>query len=150
MTKKSSGGSGNRKDLTRPYEVGYGRPPVHGRFKPGQSGNPKGRPKRKRNLRTEIREELDKPIALREGDRTRMVTKQNAIIAMLINATMKGDQKACNSLLSIMRAVGLADEAPETNPNEPLTANHAEIIAAFVKRKSSRGSGEPSGGGDQP
>ena len=24
--------------------VGYGRPPMHSRFKPGQSGNPKGRP----------------------------------------------------------------------------------------------------------
>ena len=25
-------------------DVGYGRPPKHTRFKPGQSGNPKGRP----------------------------------------------------------------------------------------------------------
>ncbi|WP_442895780.1 DUF5681 domain-containing protein [Bradyrhizobium sp. AZCC 2262] len=29
------------------YEVGYGRPPVAGRFKPGQSGNPNGRPSRR-------------------------------------------------------------------------------------------------------
>ncbi len=28
----------------RGYEVGYGRPPLHSRFKPGQSGNPKGGP----------------------------------------------------------------------------------------------------------
>ena len=27
------------------YSVGYGKPPVHSRFKKGQSGNPKGRPK---------------------------------------------------------------------------------------------------------
>jgi hypothetical protein len=25
------------------YDVGYGKPPVHSRFKPGQSGNSKGR-----------------------------------------------------------------------------------------------------------
>ena len=25
------------------YEVGYGRPPVHSRFRKGQSGNPRGR-----------------------------------------------------------------------------------------------------------
>ena len=25
-------------------QVGYGKPPVHSRFKPGHSGNPKGRP----------------------------------------------------------------------------------------------------------
>ena len=27
------------------YAVGYGKPPQHSRFKPGRSGNPKGRPK---------------------------------------------------------------------------------------------------------
>lgn len=30
---------------TRRYEVGYGKPPEHTRFKKGQSGNPKGRPR---------------------------------------------------------------------------------------------------------
>lgn len=30
---------------TRRYEVGYGKPPKHTRFKKGQSGNPKGRPR---------------------------------------------------------------------------------------------------------
>lgn len=30
--------------------VGYGRPPAHTRFKPGQSGNPKGRPSGKKAM----------------------------------------------------------------------------------------------------
>jgi len=34
------------------YEVGYGRPPKRTRFKPGQSGNPKGRPRRPMNIDT--------------------------------------------------------------------------------------------------
>ena len=34
------------------YQVGYCRPPLHSRFKPGQSGNPKGRLKQSRNLRS--------------------------------------------------------------------------------------------------
>ena len=34
------------------YQVGYCRPPLHSRFKPGQSGNPKGRPRQSRNMRT--------------------------------------------------------------------------------------------------
>jgi len=33
-------------------KVGKGHPPVETRFKPGQSGNPKGRPKGSRNWRT--------------------------------------------------------------------------------------------------
>lgn len=32
----------------RPYEVGHGRPPMHTRFKKGQSGNPNGRPRKSR------------------------------------------------------------------------------------------------------
>jgi len=31
------------------YEVGYGKPPKSGQFKPGQSGNSKGRPKKPKN-----------------------------------------------------------------------------------------------------
>jgi hypothetical protein len=34
--------------------IAYGRPPVHSRFKPGSSGNAKGRPKKSRNIATEI------------------------------------------------------------------------------------------------
>ena len=32
------------------YEIGYGKPPKHIQFKKGQSGNPKGRPKKPKNL----------------------------------------------------------------------------------------------------
>ena len=34
------------------YAVGYGRPPKHTRFKPGTSGNPRGRPKSAQGLNT--------------------------------------------------------------------------------------------------
>ena len=148
MAKKPSGGSGDGKDPTIPYEVGYGRPPIESRFQPGQSGNPKGRQKRKRNLRTEVREELDKPIALREGDRTRKVTKQAALITTLTNAALKSDPKAWHSLLSLMRAVGLADEAPDANPHQPLTVFDDALVADFLRRNSPNGSDEPSDGGE--
>ena len=39
------------------YEVGYKKPPIHTRFKPGVSGNPKGRPKGTKNLATDLAEE---------------------------------------------------------------------------------------------
>ena len=46
--------------------VGYRRPPKHTRFKPGQSGNPKGRPKHAPNLKTEFLEELGDDVTVRK------------------------------------------------------------------------------------
>jgi hypothetical protein len=34
-----------------PYQIGRGRPPLHSRFKPGQSGNPHGRPRRRQSFK---------------------------------------------------------------------------------------------------
>ena len=148
MAKKPPGGSGDSKDPTPPHEVGYCRPPVESRFQPGQSGNPKGRRKRQRNLRTEVREALDKTIALREGDRTRMATKQTALITTLVNSALKSDPKAWNSLLSLMRAVRLADDAPDDNSHQPLTVFDDALVADFLRRSSPQGSDEPSDGGE--
>jgi hypothetical protein len=46
--RKSSDRRGNDIKLGdgKPYRVGFGRPPLKTRFKPNQSGNPKGRPRR--------------------------------------------------------------------------------------------------------
>ena len=43
------------------YEVGYGKPPLHSRFKKGQSGNPKGFPKGGEKLAYALRRLLAMP-----------------------------------------------------------------------------------------
>ena len=52
------------------YNVGYGKPRSHGRFKPGQSGNPKGRPKGAKNKSPTLHEERLKSSVLEEAYRT--------------------------------------------------------------------------------
>ena len=60
------------------YEVGWGKPPRHSRFKKGQSGSPNGRPPKARNLKTDLVAELGTRIRVREGDREVSISKQEA------------------------------------------------------------------------
>lgn len=85
------------------YEVGYGKPPAETRFKPGQSGNPRGRPKGARNklpalneerLKGIILEEAYRAIRINDGDRQVKVPMAQAIVrAVAVNA-VKGQQRA--------------------------------------------------------
>jgi Family of unknown function (DUF5681) len=56
-------------------KIGYGSPPKRTQFKPGQSGNPSGRPKGIRNFRTELLDELAESITIKEGDKDVTVSK---------------------------------------------------------------------------
>ncbi|SRR5713101_4445432 len=57
------------------FAVGFRRPPLHTRFKPGVSGNPSGRPKDSKNLKTLLHAILNEQISLQEGSQSRKVSK---------------------------------------------------------------------------
>lgn len=90
--------------VARPaYEVGYGKPPAHSRFKPGQSGNPRGRPKGTKNKRPALNEERLKDIILdeayrevpvRDGDRNVTVPMAQAVIRAMSVKAAKGDHRS--------------------------------------------------------
>jgi hypothetical protein len=76
------------------YVVGKGRPPLSTRWKPGQSGNPKGRPKRAKNMITHPHKALSKMIAIREDGKIRKASVREAIAISITNlALKKGDPK---------------------------------------------------------
>jgi Family of unknown function (DUF5681) len=66
------------------YDVGWGKPPQHSRFKKGQSGSPNGRPPKARNLKTDLVAELGARIRVREGDREVSISKPEAFIKTLV------------------------------------------------------------------
>ena len=53
-------------ETPRDYQVGYGKPPRHTRFKRGQSGNPRGRPREAKNLPTLLTEALNERVIVAE------------------------------------------------------------------------------------
>jgi hypothetical protein len=67
------------------YEVGYKKPPVHSQFKPGQSGNLSGRPKRVRELALEQAFQLV-PVTLENGETVEMPAFQAVLHAQRAHA----------------------------------------------------------------
>ena len=122
MTKKDDDG-----------RVGYKRPPSHTRFKPGQSGNPKGRPKHVRNLKTEFLEELGEVVHVREGDRKLTISKQRALIKALVAAAIKGDMRAANAIVSFCTRA-FSNEPEDAEPPSP-APDDLEILNEFVGRE---------------
>jgi hypothetical protein len=111
--------------------VGYKRPPREHQFRPGQSGNPSGRPKGARNFKSELREELGELVTIRDGERDIQVSKQRALIKSLVAAAIDGNQRAAALVLAMcvrMLADAEEDEAIES-------VGDCEIVEAFTKRK---------------
>ena len=111
------------------YKVGYGRPPKATQFRPGSSGNPKGRPKGSRNLATDLAAELGEPITVREDGRHRRVSKQRALIKSLMAKSLQGDVRAAAALLSLYARV-----ITETPEDQPIESNELQVLRRFAPR----------------
>src|SRR3954471_5017467 len=97
-----------QQDIRTPpvYAIGYKHPPVHSQFQPGTSGNPSGRAKGSKNLKTLFRKILSEEVSLREGAVLRKVTKAEAILRGLIVGAMKGDSRSVVTLFRLAEQAG--------------------------------------------
>ena len=80
------------------YDVGFKKPPKHTQFKPGQSGNPLGRPKKKRTVADIMQKLLQEEIIVNGEKKS---TKELFLRSIMKNA-IKGNATATKLLLSLI------------------------------------------------
>jgi len=114
-------------------KIGYRHPPKAHQFKPGQSGNPKGRPRSKPSLAGVLEEALAQRTIIRVQGRARKVTKLEAMTRKLADMAVEGDARILRLLLDQIReAEARAAEEPVTQ--DAFSTADREVIAALVMR----------------
>ena len=114
------------------YQVGYGKPPQHTRFKKGESGNPTGRPKGSKNLTTLLEKELKQRVVVTENGRRRSITKQEAMVKHLVNKAVSGDRPLMQLLLDEIRL--LEARVAESPSGANLNEDDREVMRQIQER----------------
>jgi Family of unknown function (DUF5681) len=123
-------------ETRRDYEIGYGKPPRHTRFKKGQSGNPRGRPREAKNLPTLLTKALNERVIVTENDGRRKITKREAIITQLVNRSANADLRAMKILLDVIQDIERRTESTpsETSSFGPADEKVIEQLKARLQR----------------
>lgn len=112
------------------YEIGYGKAPKHSRFKPGQSGNPNGRPKGVRNFKTDVKATLETRVRVKGEDSQRTFSTQEAALLRLREKALHGDARALDRLIALAQTYNNDDVAASINR----TTDDARLLELYKSR----------------
>jgi len=124
------------------YEVGYGKPPKSGQFKPGESGNPKGRKRKPKSVQAQTQKALSKKIRVNEGGQSRLLSVQDVIIKSLVNKAAKGDLKAASFVFNLANSPLFADT--DTISEDSLSPEDKAMLEKMMDQYSGTDASEPS------
>lgn len=112
--------------------VGYKKPPRRTRFKPGQSGNPRGRPRKKESLHDRLSGVILKQIVVRRGGKKEKMTQLEALLhSQLLKAT-QGDTRAVQFCIKLAEQLGCLKhvfEGRELQPRDYLSRDEIDRMS---------------------
>lgn len=118
---------------TGDYEVGYGKPPKSGQFKPGQSGNLKGSRKKPESVAEQVRRILGKKVTVTEGGKQKRLTLQEIMLTSVANKAAKGDLKALSFIMDLTKSH--EDQSTSTINPDQLESDSQALIDTFLRQQ---------------
>jgi hypothetical protein len=122
-------------DWLRDYEVGYGKPPIGRRFEKGKSGNPRGRPRRPKDLASLLTRALDTPMVVIEEGTRRKLTKREIVIAQFVEKCVGADLRATKLLLDMLQKL---ERGVPAAPGDTRSSASDDDVYAQVRAKLAR------------
>lgn len=121
-------------DDDRAYKVGYGKPPKHSRFKKGQSGNPKGRPKGAKNISTILHEQLFRPMTIKENGRPKQIPLIGVIFRLIGKSALEGDSRSQDRVIRLLSLAATGgSEGDEVTASPDMDVNDEAILRHFIE-----------------
>lgn len=103
------------------YKVGFGKPPKHSQFKPGRSGNPKGRPSGSKNALTVLRAELEELIPMEVNGMKKWITVVEGMAKRAKVEALKGRFKPLRDFVEIAEKLAALDVTPPVETEYEVT-----------------------------
>jgi hypothetical protein len=112
-------------------KVGYKNPPKGSRFKPGKSGNPKGRPKRPKIISpyTIFLAEADKRIKVNAGGKIQYLSNMEIVIKKLFQEARSGSNWAQKRIIDLYLKGDFSESFEEASKR---TAEKMQIIHNII------------------
>ena len=131
---------------------GYKNPPVEHQFRKGVSGNPKGRPRKKKqpssdpglDLIASVHRELGKTISVQENGQHKEITKLEAFSAQLVAQSVNGKPSQQKMLLGLL----MLDTHEETEKQtlEQLQSHDEDLLSELYYQLGSMDDDAPDDG----
>ena len=107
-------------------KVGYRRPPVANRFKPGASGNPSGKRKAKPTLSQRLDRILGESVSVTEGGKSKRMTKEEVFLRQLVTRAIGGDRQFSRLVLEYL------ERRQEKAPPEATSATDEFLMSELI------------------